>query len=122
MEHCTTSKWADCTKFYKHLYNKEMDAARSKRKRPKATLGSAPSQEVRKLYKKSCAKVKLIVMKAKIEKCSTTCAKLDLRQDGINRKRTITEDKKKAEHFNRYFGLGTEQENSLRVTRDACPT
>ena len=102
-----------------------MQAAISDRKRARAVLEQAPSQEARILYNKSCAKVKLVVKKAKNEKWSTTCAMLDLKQNGkkawslidnlsgnrrktnpkpmIDGKITITEDQKKAEHFNRYF-------------------
>ena len=110
---------------YKPFYNKEMQAAISDRKRARAVLEQAPSQEARILYNKSCAKVKLVLTKAKNEKWSTTCAMLDLKQNGkkawslidnlsLNRRKTnskpmidgkitITEDQKKAEHFNRYF-------------------
>ena len=112
-------------KFYKPFFNKEMQAAISERNKARTALETAPSQEARICYNKACAKAKLAVKKAKNEKWSSTCGKLDLRYNGkrawtlienlsgsrrrenpkpmIDGRQTITEDQKKAEHFNRYF-------------------
>ena len=102
-----------------------MQAGILERKKAREALEIAPSQEAKILYNKTCAKVKLIVKKAKHDKWAKTCANLDLRKSGrkawalinnlsgkrrrtndkpvIDGNRTITTDQKKAEHFNHFF-------------------
>jgi len=112
-------------KNFKPFWNGEIQAAVTEREKARQLLEKSPSPTNRTLYNKTCAKVKLTVKQSKKNKWIESCKDLDLRQSGTKvwslvsnlsgeRRKTnpkpihlsgesITEDQKKAEHFNRYF-------------------
>ena len=112
-------------KNFKPFWNGEIQAAVTEREKARQLLEKSPSPTTRTLYNKTCAKVKLTVKQSKKNKWIETCKDLDLRQSGTKvwslvsnlsgeRRKTnpkpihlsgesISEDQKKAEHFNRYF-------------------